>query len=391
MNQRKSCLFFFFISNSLLLFGILVLLSPVSVKAFQSNVTSELTNQSNYSLTELYKILEKSVVQIDVYDSKLGPLSLGSGFIFDSNGHIVTNQHVAEPDSVGTLSYDVIFPNGRVYSAKLIGADPFSDLAVIRIENTSDLEINPLRLGNSSLVKPGEQIAILGSARGLIGTFTTGIVSAVGRFGFTGMQSTSENVLTGMSSMGVTFDQPEFIQTDAAVNHGNSGGPAVNMRGNVIGISDLGLGDFGAENLNFLIPSDTVNRIIPSLISTGIYKHPWLGLEGVDMTSSIAKVLNLQEPKGFLVVNVDDSGPASKAGIFGGDRVVSLPREGRSISVGGDIIAGIDGTDVRSKHDLLLYLTSKKVGDSVELSIIRNGNPEKIKVILGERPGYDFS
>ena len=97
MNQRKSCLFFFFISNSLLLFGILVLLSPVSVKAFQSNVTSELTNQSNYSLTELYKILEKSVVQIDVYDSKLGPLSLGSGFIFDSNGHIVTNQHVAEP------------------------------------------------------------------------------------------------------------------------------------------------------------------------------------------------------------------------------------------------------------------------------------------------------
>jgi serine protease Do len=109
------------------------------------------------------------------------------------------------------------------------------------------------------------------------------------------------------------------------------------------------------------------------------------------MTSSIAKVLNLQEPKGFLVVNVDDSGPASKAGIFGGDRVVSLPREGRSISVGGDIIAGIDGTDVRSKHDLLLYLTSKKVGDSVELSIIRNGNPEKIKVILGERPGYDFS
>ncbi len=190
MNQSKSCLFFFLISNSLLLFGILVLLSPLSVKAFQSNVTSELGNQSNYSLTELYKKLEKSVVQIDVYDSKLGPLSLGSGFIFDSNGHIVTNQHVAEPDSVGTLSYDVIFPNGRAYSAKLVGADPFSDLAVIRIENASDLEITPLRLGNSSLVKPGEQIAILGSARGLIGTFTTGIVSAVGRYGFTGMLST---------------------------------------------------------------------------------------------------------------------------------------------------------------------------------------------------------
>jgi len=360
------------------------------VEAIQSNVTSLISNKSNHSLTELYDILEKSVVQIDVYDSKLGPLSLGSGFVFDGNGHIVTNQHVAEPPSVGSLSYDVIFPNGRVYGAKLIGADPFSDLAVIRIENTSDLEVAPLRLGNSTLVKPGEQIAILGSARGLIGTFTTGIVSAVGRFGFTGMQSTGENILAGMSSLGVTFDQPEFIQTDAAVNHGNSGGPAVNMRGEVIGISDLGLGDFGAENLNFLIPSDTVKRIIPSLISSGTYKHPWLGLEGVDMTSSIAKVLNLQEPKGFLVVNVDEGGPASKAGILGGDRIVSLPREGRSVSIGGDIITGIDGNDIRSKHDLLLYLTSKKVGDSVELSIIRNDNVEKLAVILGERPGYDF-
>ncbi|HEY7110915.1 MAG TPA: trypsin-like peptidase domain-containing protein [Nitrososphaeraceae archaeon] len=390
MNQSKTCLFFFSISVSLLLLGILILLSYMPVEAIQSNVTSLISNKSNYSLTELYDILEKSVVQIDVYDSKLGPLSLGSGFVFDSNGHIVTNQHVAEPASVGTLSYDVIFPNGRVYGAKLIGADPFSDLAVIRIENTSDLEVTPLRLGNSTLVKPGEQIAILGSARGLIGTFTTGIVSAVGRFGFTGMQSTGENILAGMSSLGVTFDQPEFIQTDAAVNHGNSGGPAVNMRGEVIGISDLGLGDFGAENLNFLIPSDTVKRIIPSLISSGTYKHPWLGLEGVDMTSSIAKVLNLQEPKGFLVVNVDEGGPASKAGILGGDRIVSLPREGRSISIGGDIIIGIDGNDIRSKHDLLLYLTSKKVGDSVELSIIRNDNLEKLAVILGERPGYEF-
>ena len=390
MNQSKTRLFFFSISLSLLLLGILILLSYMPVEAIQSNVTSLISNKSNYSLTELYDILEKSVVQIDVYDSKLGPLSLGSGFVYDSNGHIVTNQHVAEPASVGKLSYDVIFPNGRVYGAKLIGADPFSDLAVIRIENTSDLEVGPLRLGNSTLVKPGEQIAILGSARGLIGTFTTGIVSAVGRFGFTGIQSTGENILAGMSSLGVTFDQPEFIQTDAAVNHGNSGGPAVNMRGEVIGISDLGLGDFGAENLNFLIPSDTVKRIIPSLISSGTYKHPWLGLEGVDMTSSLAKVLNLQEPKGFLVVNVDEGGPASKAGILGGDRIVSLPREGRSISIGGDIITGIDGNDIRSKHDLLLYLTSKKVGDSVELSIIRNDNLEKLAVILGERPGYDF-
>jgi S1-C subfamily serine protease len=363
----------------------------VTVNGSEIDVTSGEGKQNNYSLIELYKILEKSVIQIDVYDTRLGALGLGSGFIYDNQGHIVTNHHVADQARVGNLSYDVIFSDGHVYSAKLIGTDPFSDLAVIRIENASDLNITSLKMGNSSMVKPGEQIAILGSAKGLIGTFTTGIVSAVGRSGFTGMSNTGENILTGMSSLGISFDQPEFIQTDAAVNHGNSGGPAVNMRGEVIGISDLGLGDFGAENLNFLIPADTVKRIIPSLIANGTYNHPWLGLEGVDMTSSIAKVLNLQEPKGFLVVNVDDSGPASIAGMLGGDRVIALAREGRSVSIGGDVIVGIDGKDIRSKHDMLLYLTNKKVGESVVLSVIRDGDPQQITVVLGQRPGYDFS
>lgn len=391
MNNSESRLFFFLVCNSLLLITILTVLSPATVNGSEISVTSGEGNQKNYSLTELYKIIEKSVVQIDVYDTRLGALGLGSGFIYDNQGHVVTNHHVADQARVSALSYDVIFSDGHVYSAKLIGTDPFSDLAVIRIENASDLNITSLKMGNSSMVKPGEQIAILGSAKGLIGTFTTGIVSAVGRSGFTGMSSTGEDILAGMSSLGVSFDQPEFIQTDAAVNHGNSGGPAVNMRGEVIGISDLGLGDFGAENLNFLIPSDTVKRIIPSLIANGTYNHPWLGLEGVDMTSSIAKILNLQEPKGFLVVNVDDGGPASQAGMLGGDREVSLPREGRSVSVGGDVIVGIDGKDIRSKHDMLLYLTNKKVGESVVLSVIRDGDPQQITVVLGQRPGYDFS
>lgn len=391
MNQSKSRLFFFLICNSLLLITILTVLSTVTVNGSEIGDTSGEGKQNNYSLIELYKILEKSVVQIDVYDTRLGALGLGSGFIYDNQGHIVTNHHVADQARVGNLSYDVIFSDGHVYSAKLIGTDPFSDLAVIRIENASDVNITSLKMGNSSMVEPGEQIAILGSAKGLIGTFTTGIVSAVGRSGFTGMSNAGENILTGMSSLGISFDQTEFIQTDAAINHGNSGGPAVNMRGEVIGISDLGLGDFGAENLNFLIPADTVKRIIPSLIANGTYNHPWLGLEGVDMTSSIAKVLNLQEPKGFLVVNVDDSGPASNAGMLGGDRVTALAREGRSVSIGGDVIVGIDGKDIRSKHDMLLYLTNKKVGESVVLSVIRDGDPQQITVVLGQRPGYDFS
>jgi S1-C subfamily serine protease len=212
MNNSESRLFFFLVCNSLLLITILTVLSPATVNGSEISVISGEGNQKNYSLTELYKIIEKSVVQIDVYDSRLGALGLGSGFIYDNQGHVVTNHHVADQARVSALSYDVIFSDGHVYSAKLIGTDPFSDLAVIRIENASDLNITSLKMGNSSMVKPGEQIAILGSAKGLIGTFTTGIVSAVGRSGFTGMSSTGEDILAGMSSLGVSFDQPNLFK-----------------------------------------------------------------------------------------------------------------------------------------------------------------------------------
>jgi S1-C subfamily serine protease len=359
--------------------------------AFQPAHISFAQNQTSYSLPELYNTLGKSVVQIDVYDSKLGPLGLGSGFVYDTNGNIITNKHVALMPTISTLSYDVTFSDGKVYSARFIGADAFSDLAVLRVDNSTGTNFVPLRLGNSSLVKPGEQIAVYGSAKGLIGTLTSGVVSAVGRSssGLQGISGTERSIFTGMPSLGISFDQPEFIQTDAAINGGNSGGPAVNMKGEVIGVSDLGLVGVGVESLAFLVPSNTVQRIIPTLISEGVYRHPWIGVEGVDMTSSIAKILKLQEPKGFLVVNVGEDSPASKAGVLGGDRPTSVPREGRSISLGGDIIVAVDDKDVRNLHDLLVYLESKKVGESVELSVIRDGSPQQISVVLGQRPGLD--
>ena len=167
MNQSKSRLFFFLICNSLLLITILTVLSTVTVNGSEIGDTSGEGKQNNYSLIELYKILEKSVVQIDVYDTRLGALGLGSGFIYDNQGHIVTNHHVADQARVGNLSYDVIFSDGHVYSAKLIGTDPFSDLAVIRIENASDVNITSLKMGNSSMVEPGEQIADFGKCQGL--------------------------------------------------------------------------------------------------------------------------------------------------------------------------------------------------------------------------------
>lgn len=374
---------FFFI----LLTCVLVLQLTFSGKALVPAVALAADNKTTYSLTQLYNILQRSVVQIDVYDSKLGPLGWGSGFIYDSNGHIVTNQHVAEMPGAGTLSYDAIFSDGGVYSATFIGSDPSSDLAVLHIENASKLNLIPLTLGNSTQVKPGEQIAVFGSAEGLIGTLTEGIVSAVGRSSFSGAASAEKNMLTGMPNLGVEFEQPEFIQTEASVNHGNSGGPAVNMRAEVIGVSDLGIP--GAENLNFLVPSDTVKRIVPQLISNGVYRHPWLGVEGVDMTSSIGKILNFKDPKGFLVVNVDENSPASKAGVLGGDRPTSVPREGRSVSIDGDVIISVDGKEIRNKHDLLLYLESKNVGQDVNLTVIRDGSPQQINVVLGQRPGLN--
>ena len=180
-------------------------------------------------------------------------------------------------------------------------------------------------------------MAVFGAPQGLIGTLTHGLVSAVGRSGFTGILAAGGATLGSMPSVGLEFSQLEMIQTDAAINGGNSGGPAVNMQAEVIGVSDLGWIGFESkqsEQLNFLIPSNTVKRVVPSLITDGRYQHPWLGVSGTDLTSGIADALGLEDPQGFLVVQADSDSPAVRAGIISGSKLTDIPREGRSGTFG---------------------------------------------------------
>src|ERR671921_925929 len=234
--------------------------------------------------------------------------------------------------------------------------------------------IVPLPLANSSAVRPGEQVIAIGNPFGLSGTITTGIVSAKGRL--------LPNPDTG-------FSIPDAIQTDAAINPGNSGGPLLNAEGQVIGMNTAIFSATGAyAGIGFAIPSNTITKVVPSLIATGSYQHPWLGVIGVDITPDIAKALGLglEDAKGFLVIGINEGSPADKAGIRGGDKVTNI--NGREIRLGGDIVLKIDNQEVRKIEDILTYLErNKHVGDTTQLTVLRDGKPQTINITLTARPG----
>lgn len=331
---------------------------PVLVKPSETDLT----------LPELFKKVENSVVQITVRsDLRLARDGVGSGFVYDHNGHIITNNHVVE--NVNRI--DVTFLDGTIYRATKVGVDPYTDLAVIRVDAPTD-KLFPLPLGDSSSLQVGEQVAAIGNPFGLSGSMTTGIVSQVGR------------LLPLSDARG--FSIPDVIQTDAAINPGNSGGPLLNMRGEVIGVNTAiqsATGEF--SGIGFAVPADTVKRVIPVLISDGVYKHPWLGVSGRDVTPEIADALGLGEARGFLVVDIVANSPAAKHGIKGGDRQVML--DGRQVRLGGDVIVSIDDLEVRKIDDILVYLgREKSVGDEVQLTIIRDGRHMELSVMLAERP-----
>ena len=247
-------------------------------------------SDTELSLTDLFPKVESSVVQItdssetDVFESRLG-----SGFVYDDNGHIITNHHVVSGGGGNRL--DVTFPDGTVYRASLIGSDPSADIAVLYVEEVSKEKLLPLSLADSSKVRVGERVAAIGNPFGLSGSLSTGIVSGVGR------------QIPAQEEEGFTI--PDIIQTDAPINPGNSGGPLLNMRGEVIGINSAIYSTTGQfAGVGFAIPSNTIAQIVPSLITTGSYQHPWLGVAGRDMTPGIADRLGLDEPRGFLVMDV---------------------------------------------------------------------------------------
>jgi S1-C subfamily serine protease len=335
---------------------------------------------------EIFTRASNSVVQITIIDPSSGlEQGLGSGFVFDKKGHIITNNHVVPIDQK-FAQYIVTFANGNTYNAEIVGKDQFSDLAVIKISNTSPSDLIPLPLGNSSTLKVGNTVVAIGNPFGLSGSLTVGVVSGLGRL----LPSSEENSSGSPfgPSQQTTFNIPDVIQTDAAINPGNSGGPLLNLKGQVIGVNSAIFSNTGSySGIGFAVPSDIVKKVTQSIIATGKYSHPYLGVIGMDVTPELAKLFGLEKTIGFLVTDITQGSPAEKSGLREG--TISYNNRGEFIDAQGDIIVGIDGKPVRKIDDILTHLEKeKKVGDKVILTLIRDKKFINVELQLGERPTH---
>jgi S1-C subfamily serine protease len=346
-------------------------------------LTSSSSSVSSYisPLPRIFKQAEGSVVQIttklpnDGQDiiinsspSESQSTILGSGFVYDKEGHIVTNSHVVGESK----TVDITFVGGNTYTASVIGNDPSSDISVLEITDSSFLAsstVNPLVMGNSSNLQVGQQIIAIGNPFGLSDTMTTGIISEVGRL--------LPNPDTG-------FSIPDGIQTDAVINRGNSGGPLLNIKGQVIGMNTAISSSSGIfSGVGSAIPSNTISRIVPVLIQKGSYSHPWIGISGGSITPDLAQSVNLPKNfKGVIVGSVQSGSPADKAGIRGASQgIINLNPQI------GDIITAIDNHPVRRIDDIINYIEShKSVGDVVNVKANRNGKAIDMNVIIQARP-----
>ena len=289
----------------------------------------------------------------------------GSGFIIDKEGHIVTNNHVVE----GAAEVQVTLYDGTIVSARVLGTDLHSDLAVIKVDLPAEL-LHSVELGDSDDLHVGQRTIAIGNPFGLEGTLTTGVISALGR------------TLPAES----LFAIPDVIQTDAAINPGNSGGPLLDAQGMVIGVNTAIRTTTGfGSGVGFAVPINLAKRVIPQLISQGRYAHPQLGIRGVAITPILVEELGLPVETGVLVSEVISNSPAEKAGLRGGSREVEI--RGQLVLKGGDIIVRVDDCDIVKFEDLLSYLVMEtEVGQEVTLGIIRDGQEQAMKVVLEARP-----
>jgi len=328
------------------------------------------SSNSPMNLADLFAKSDKGVVQIIVRISgdNASDRAIGSGIVYDLSGHIITNNHVVKDYE----KIRVVFHDGVSFPATLVGTDPYADLAVVKVSADSSV-FHPLRLGDSSKLRIGDEVAAIGSPFGLSGSMTSGIVSQLGR------------VLTPSNLQ--SFSIPNVIQTDTAINPGNSGGPLLDSNGEVVGINTAiqsNTGEF--SGIGFAIPSNTIKKIVPSLIRDGYYKHAWLGISGITIDPDLASMLNIPISGGFMIETVVPDSPASKAGLIGTDNSTKTV-DGTKYKVGGDIIVGIDGNEVRKLEDILNYLQDQKsVGEKITLKIIRNGKTMNVGLVLQERP-----
>jgi S1-C subfamily serine protease len=347
---------------------------PATANLDEQEAASALESQ----LIDVYDRASPAVVNITnrsyVYYRFMGAVpeeGTGSGFVYDTQGHIVTNYHVIE----NAEELLVTLASGQVYDATVVGSDPANDLAVIRIEAGDDLPA-PLALGNSDQLQVGQFVLAIGNPYGLQQTLTMGVVSALGRV----IEGAEDNSFIG-----------EAIQTDAAINPGNSGGPLLDLQGWVVGVNSQIISPSGASSgIGFAVSANTVQRVVPELISRGYYAHPWLGADMIPLSSSVNRVLrdagiDVSVDAGLLVMDVTARGPADQAGLQGGAQWVRVGRY--QLPVGGDIITAVDGLPTDDLEALTVYLeTETAIGDTVQLTVLRDDQEITIPVTLGEEP-----
>jgi S1-C subfamily serine protease len=333
----------------------------------ESNVSNIIINGSSGEIYEnLYNLVFDSVVSVRAEGEINGNqfISGGSGFLYDAEGYIVTNQHVVESaDSV-----EVYFSNGVVMDAEITGTDVYSDIAVLKVDEVpcdETCQPYPLPMANSSRINPAQMVMAIGTPFGLEGSVTHGIVSATGR-----TMSTTNG-----------FSIPNVIQTDAPLNPGNSGGPLIDLSGKVIGVNRARSGD----NLGFAIPSNKARMVADAIIEKGEYDHSWIGIQMLPVSPRAADFMDLNEEaaRGVMVVVVVEGGPAEEAGLKSAEEVKI---NDEIIFINGDIIVGVDGVEVYNSDQIIAYISEKQPGDEIELEYYRDGEKMTTQLELGSRP-----
>jgi S1-C subfamily serine protease len=338
------------------------------------------------TLEQIYSQVNPSVVAIHVVEKATAlsglPLdnqgqgqpqaqALGSGFVWDKDGHIVTNNHVV----AGAEKIEVTFSDGTIVSAQLVGADPDADLAVIKVDYPAD-QLQPVKLADSQQVKVGQLAVAIGNPFGHENTMTVGFVSAIGR-----------SIPADGGTTGVSYSIPDVIQTDAPINPGNSGGVLTDDQGNVMGVTaQIDSPVRASVGIGFVIPASIVGKVVPELIKSGKFEHTYLGISGGSLVPDLATAMNLKSTqRGALVGKVTSGGPAEKAGLRGSEKQTTI--NGENVNVGGDVIIAIDNQPVKNFDDIVAFLArSTEVGQTVTLTILRDGQQQDVKVTLAARP-----
>lgn len=305
-----------------------------------------------------------TAVQMDFFFNAFPTQGSGSGSIIDTRGHILTNHHVV----ANAQKLEVTLADESKWPARLIGSDPDTDLAVIKIDAPKE-KLKVIAMGDSKNLRIGQKVLAIGNPFGLERTLTTGIISSLGR--------------TIRSEVGTLME--EIIQTDAAINPGNSGGPLLNSEGEIIGINSAIISPSGGSvGIGFAIPVNTAKKVYPEMIAKGYVTYPWIGATIQSLFPEVATYLKLKIDRGAMIAEVQKGGPAEKAGLRGGNQKVQVGNV--VVIVGGDIVVKADQQDVKTNDELIRYIREKKPGNTILLRVLRKGNFEEVKVTLGEKP-----